>query len=250
MPVSRRLQTCLVACLVVSLAAIATLSASAQKAPAAASELNESERALVAGSRAAIIKTGISPAFFDEHFRVERVVDRPGDRRVVWRLSVGGHETTVNDSIGFYTEGARRVDTHSVASTLPSTSDIKRTLTRRRAETLMRRCLGGAFSDPQVEYRAQGEGGRAALLLTASRIIPPRPESRAARARREREERAARAQEGAARQGQDPLRSKSRAPQPVVMLGAVDLVTGECSVGYGQVGPPKPKPAGASRLQR
>src|SRR3712207_8046348 len=47
-----------------------------------------------------------------------------------------------SDSVGFYTEGARRVDTHSVASTLPKTSDIGRTLTRRRAETLMRRCIG------------------------------------------------------------------------------------------------------------
>lgn len=203
--------------------------------------LNDSERALAAASREAIIRTGLSAAFFDEHFRVQRVVDRPGDRRVVWRLSVGGHETSVNDAVGFYTEGARRVNTHSVSATLNATSDITRAITRRRAEQLMRRCVGGPFTDPQVEYRAHGEEGRAALLLTAARTIPPPPESRAARERRERAEAlAARRQEGQGAQERDQLRRKSGAPQPVIRLGAVDLVTGACTVGVAQVGSPKP----------
>src|SRR4051794_7995297 len=116
------------------------LAAGAQTAPPKG--LTDSEQALVAGSREAIIKTGITPAFFEEHFRLARVLDRPGDRRVVWRLSVGGYEATVNDSVGYYTEGPRRVDTHSVAATLSQTSDITRTITRRRAELLMRRCIG------------------------------------------------------------------------------------------------------------
>src|SRR5215204_1122957 len=105
--------------------------------------------------------------FFDRHFRVERVVDRPADRRVVWRLSVGGYETLVSDTVGFYTQGGRRFDTHSVAATLNSTSDLTRTIPRPRAEKIMRRCIG-RFADTQVEYRAHGPGGGAALLLTAA----------------------------------------------------------------------------------
>ncbi|HEX8147474.1 MAG TPA: hypothetical protein VF591_09865 [Pyrinomonadaceae bacterium] len=166
-----RVKVCLVAC--VAAAAASLLLPARAAAQAAAPGLNASERALVAGSREAIIKTGLSAAFFDEHFRVARVVDGPGDRRVVWRLSVGGYEANVNDSVGFYTEGARRVDTHSVAATLSATSDIKRTVTRRRAELLMRRCIG-RFTNAQVEYRAHGAGGRAALLLTAQALVPRR----------------------------------------------------------------------------
>ena len=231
----RTLLLCALAALVLA-AALSPGAGAQEKSPADAAALKDSERALVAGSREAIIRTGVSPAFFDEHFSLERVVDSPGDRRVVWRRSVGGHTTTVNDSVGFYTEGARRVDTHSVAATLSKTNDIARTITRRRAEQLMRRCIG-PFSNPRVEYRAHGGEGRAALLLTAHRVLPPPPESR-----REREQREARgrAQAETAPRQNDVVRSKRRGPSPVVLLGAVVLATGECTVGYGQVGPLAP----------
>ena len=239
-------------------AAVFSAGAGAQQKPSAAGtpSLNDSERALAAASREAIIKTGLSAAFFDRHFRVARVVDRPGDRRVVWRLSVGGYETSVNDAVGFYTEGARRVDTHSVSATLNTTSDITRTITRRRAETLMRRCIG-RFVNPQVEYRANGAAGRAALLFTAHSLVPARREEheregrgREARERRERDEREreererrARAQSGAP-PAADVVEEEDEGGEGfVVVLGAVDLVTGECSVGYGQAGPVPPKPA-------
>lgn len=225
--------------------------AGAQKAPAAGTPaLNASERALVAGSREAIIRTGFSVAFFDEHFRVARVVDRLGDRRVVWRFSVGDYEAAVNDAVGYYTEGARRVDTHSVGATLSETSDITRTVTRRRAEQLMRRCIG-RFRDPQIEYRAHGAGGRAALLLTANSLVPRRREERGreARERREREEREreererrASAQSGGSQAGDEVEDEDEEGKGPVVVLGAVDLVTGVCTVGYGQAGPPRPAP--------
>ena len=237
------------ALLAFALAAPLSTGAGAQEAPSAAAALTDSERALVAGSREAIIDTGVSPAFFDEHFRVERVVDSPGDRRVVWRLSVGGHEATVNDSIGFYTEGGRRVDTHSVAATLSKTNDIARAITRRRAERLMRRCIG-PFRDPRVEYRAHGDEGRAALLLTAHRVLPPPPEGRAARAEREREEREAGERAQAETPPHDVVRSKRRGSSPVILLGAVDLVTGECTFGYGQAGPLPPEPARAPGRHR
>ena len=240
-----------------ALAAVPALSPGAcaqQKAPAAdAPALTASERALVAGSREAIIKTGISAAFFDGHFRVARVLDRPGDRRVVWRLSVGGYEATVNDSIGYYAEGARRVDTHSVASAIPATSDITRTLTRHRAELLMRRCIG-RFTNPQVEYRAHGADGRAALLLTAYSLVPRRREGhgREARERREREERErrARAQSGGLPAVDEIEAEDEEGEGPFIMIGAVDLVTGECSVGYGQAGPLPPTPARPVRRHR
>jgi hypothetical protein len=217
--------------------------AGAQKAPAAAAALTDAERALVAGSREAIIKTGLSAAFFDEHFRVARVLDRPGDRRVVWRFAVGGHEAAVNDAVGYYTEGGRRVDTHSVAATLSKTSDITRTITRRRAELLMRRCIG-RFRDPQVEYRAHGAEERAALLLTAHSLVPRRrgEHGRREREEREREERARRerAQPGGSQAMDEVEEDEEGGEGPVVVLGAVDLVTGRCTVGYGQAGPPRP----------
>ena len=230
----------------------------AQTAPP--KELTASEKALVAGSREAIIKTGFTADFFDKHFRVARVMDRTGDRRVVWRLSVGGYEATINDSVGYYTEGARRVDTHSVASAIPLTNDITRTITRRRAELLMRRCIG-RFINPQIEYRAHGADGRAALLLTAHTLVPRRREEheregrgREARERREREERERkererreRAQTGGAPANDVVEEEGEEGEGPVVMLGAVDLVTGECSVGYGQAGPVPPQPARSVR---
>ena len=224
-------------------------------------ELNASEKSLVEGSRAAVIKTGLSEAFFDGHFRVARVVDSPGDRRVVWLFTVGGHEATVSDSIGFYTEGGRRFDTHSVAATLNTTKDLTRTITRARAERLMRRCIG-KFSNAQVEYRAHGPQGVAALLLTAEALVAPRGDE--ARERREREERERRERkereererrERAQRTGGAPVTDEVETEDeegegPVVVLGAVDLVTGECSVGYGQAGPVPPKPARPIKRQK
>lgn len=212
-------------------------------------ELNASEKSLVEGSREALIKTGFSEAYFDEHFRVARVVDSPADHRVVWRFSVGGHEATVSDSIGFYTEGGRRFDTHSVAGTLNTTRDLTRLLTRTRAERIMRRCIG-RFSNPQIEYRAHGPRGAAALLLTAEALVVPRAAlGREARERREREEREERAREERERarvQSQGTPQSDKVDEEDeggdgvIVLLGAVDLSTGECTVGRGQAGPPRP----------
>lgn len=246
-----RVKVRVVACMAAATLALLLPTLVAAQTDAAA--LTASERALVAGSREAILKTGVSEAFFDEHFRVARVLDRPGDRRVMWRLSVGGHEATVNDAVGYYTEGARRVDTHSVAATLSETSDITRTLTRRRAELLMRRCIG-RFRNPQVEYRAHVAGGRASLLLTAHSLVPRRREEhgRGEREEREREERERRerAQSGGS-QALDEIETEDEEGEgPVVVLGAIDLVTGECTVGYGQAGPLPPEPARPIRRHR
>lgn len=217
---------------------LASLAAGAQSPPRGAGGLTASEQALVRGSREAILGTGITPAYFDEHFRLARVVDAPGDRRVVWTFSVGEFEATVSDAVGFYTEEGRRVDTHSVADTLASARDITRTITRRRAEAVMRRCIG-RFTNPRVEYRARGAGGPAALLLTAQRIIPPRPLSpREARARREREEKVERELRARSKTGRVKREEEEdEAGRPVILLGAVDLVTGSCEVARAQSTP-------------
>ena len=212
------------------------LAALAQTVPGPAG-LTASERALVEGSREAIIKTGLSAGYFDTHFRVARVFDRPGDRRVVWAFSVGGYEAAVNDSVGFYTEGGRRFDTHSVAGTLNNTSDLTRTITRARAERIMRRCIG-RFDDPRIEYRAHGPRGVAALLLTAQSTAPRRAKGLAARERDEREgrERARRAGTGG-----DLIEEEDEGGRaPFVILGAVDLATGVCTKGRAVAGPERP----------
>jgi hypothetical protein len=227
-----------------ALAAVALLAAAPPRASTQTTpqqrEQTAAEKSLVEGSRGAIIKTGVGAEYFDRHFRVERVVDRPGDRRVVWRFSFGGYEALVGDSVGFYTEGGRRFDTHSVAATLNKTSELTRTITRARAERVMRRCLG-RFANPQVEYRAHGPDGAAALLLTAETLVVP-PGVTASESREEREERAARDEargREAAAQGRDVVgRSRRKGKRPVLLLGAVDLSTGRCTVGRGQVGPP------------
>ncbi|MDT7781411.1 MAG: hypothetical protein QOC99_3923 [Acidobacteriota bacterium] len=226
----------------------ATQSATAsQTQPATApKELTVAEKVIVQGSREAILKSGITEPYFDNHFRVERVFNNPGDRRVVWRFSVNGYEATVSDTLGFYTEGGKRVDTHSVASTLPSTSDITRTITRRQAERIMRRCIG-KFTNPHIEYRAHGADGRAALLFTAQNIMaPPTGRGRAARERREREEReerevraGAQGQAGGGGHQLDVIEAEGNEwkRRPVILLGAVDLVTGKCMMGRAQSTP-------------
>ncbi|MDT5295396.1 MAG: hypothetical protein QOJ76_2276 [Acidobacteriota bacterium] len=204
----------------------------------ARTDLSAAERALVEGSREAILQTGITESYFDEHFRVARVVDKPGDRRVVWTFSVNGYVATVSDAVGFYTEGGRRTDTHSIAGTLPLTSDITRTITRPQAERIMRRCIG-RFTNPQIEYRAHGADGSASLLLTAQSVVKPKPvgarEARERRQRREREESERR--ERARRDAESGIRmdeieaEEGDEDRPVILLGAVDLVTGKCIVG-------------------
>lgn len=206
--------------------------------------LTASEKSLVEGSREAVVRTGMSSEYFDAHFRVERVFDRAGDRRVVWRFAVGGHEALVTDSVGFYTEGGRRFDTHSVAGSLGTTSDLTRTITRERAERIMRRCLG-RFTNPQVEYRAHVPDGAAALLLTAERLVVPRAGAEA----REREERERLERESRERgQSQNSRRTDTVEEDDeggdgvVVLFGAVDLSNGSCTIGRGQAGPPAVAP--------
>ena len=200
--------------------------------------LSEAEERLVRDSRAAIVAQGISGPYFDTHFKSFKVSDAPGDRRVVWRFEVNGHAAFVSDTVGYYTDArGRLIDTHSVASALPAAHDITRTISRPRAERMMRACIG-RFEGGAVVYRAAGTPERAALLFTASSA--PRRESRS---EREREESA---RESKARKTKQPTQTdvieegEDEGGGPVY-LGAVDLETGRCTKGLGIADHPAPE---------
>lgn len=203
-------------------------------------ELSENQKTLVEGSKRALLKTGMSEIFFDRHFRVVEVVDKPGDKRVVWKMSVNEYEATVNDSIGYHTQGQKQINIHSVQNLLSSTSDIKRTISRARALRIMRACLG-RFANETVEYRAAGSG-KAGLFLTASSV--PRIERLSRREVRERERKRSEkeSQERALQDRQgltDVVDEEEEDERPRVFIASVNLETGECVKGIAQVGPPK-----------
>ena len=202
-------------------------------------KLDEAGRELVRSSRAAVLSAGFSEAYFDRHFTPFRVVNRAGDRRVVWRFRAGGHEAYVNDSVGFHTDRrGRRVNTHSVASTLAGARDLGRTITRRRAERLMRSCIG-EFEGGAVVFQQFGPRPRTALVFTASSVRPPARAAPPAAGHAAPEDEA----------GADIIRRAGRKGPPVY-LSAVDLQTGRCLKGKAQAGAPKPDDAQESRPRK
>lgn len=203
--------------------------------------LSESQKVLMEGSKRAILKTGMSEPYFNQHFQVVQVFDHPADRRVVWRFSVNEYAATINDAIGYYTDGAKRIDIHGVGDILSSTTDIKQTIPRSRALRIMRACLG-KFVNTGVEYRAGGAGS-AGLFLTASSIpksvrLSPKEIRERERKRKEREsrERAMKAE----REGDtDVIEEEEEDDRPPGFLGWVNLETGKCTKGIAQAGPPR-----------
>ncbi|MFN2481136.1 MAG: hypothetical protein ABR554_06695 [Pyrinomonadaceae bacterium] len=196
-------------------------------------KLTEEESGMVRGSRAAIIAAGFSAPYFDSHFALTRVVNTPGDRRVVWRFTVGEYSTVVSDSLGFYTDAqGRRVDTHSAGAALRSAHDVLRVIPRRRAERLMRSCIG-AFTNGAVVLQAEGDAGHTALVFVASSVPKPRREDRAGR--REREEREERVKRERAKGGQaqvDEIEAEDEEGEGApIFIGAVNLETGRCTKG-------------------
>lgn len=214
-------------------------------------KLGDAEKTLARDSRAAIVAAGISEDYFDQHFTLFRVVNTPGDRRVVWRFRVNDHDALVGDTVGFYTgAGGARVDMHSIATALPAAHDITRTVTRRRAERIMRSCIG-PFGGGSVAYQVASAPGRVSLVFTAASI--PRRKSRAEleREEREREKREEREREererATKRKGQtappqlDVTEEEDEGGGPPIFIGAVDLETGRCTKGHALAGPPQPE---------
>jgi hypothetical protein len=223
----------------------------AEKSEVAAQSSAEEGR-LVSGSRAAIIAAGLSPEFFDAHFRLEKVFAKPADRRVVWRLKVGEYETTVNDSVGSYTDekGARR-DAHSITGRLSPASDIGPTLPKRHAERLMKACIG-EYQSGAVVYQPFGSPPRAALVFTAMSL--PGPQKPAAKGSPPPPP-ATPTGGGAttaptlAPPQSDTIRQGGKKPPPL-RIGMIDLETGRCVVGVGQVGSPHPSAEKHARPRR
>jgi len=211
-----------------------------------AAQLSAEEGRLVSGSRAAIIAAGLSPEFFDAHFRLEKVFAKPADRRVMWRLKVNEYETTVNDSVGSYTDekGARR-DAHSITGRLSPASDIGPTIPKRRAERLMKACIG-EYQSEAVVYQPFGSPPRAALVLTALSL--PEPQKPAAKGSTPPPPGAATPPTLAPTQS-DTIRQGGKKPPPL-RIGMIDLETGRCVVGVGQVGSPHPSAEKYTRPRR
>ena len=194
--------------------------------------LSEAQKLLVEGSRQAILRTGITAPYFDEHFRVQQVVNEVGDRRVVWKFSINEYETIIVDSIGFHTEGPKRMNVHGVESLLSSTSDIKRTIPKTRALKIMKSCLG-TFANPVVEYKA--DGSRKAKLVLNAHSVPQSDSSSIAV-----DAPATKSEDSPAQEDHDRIRQGKQKPRPPIQLGSVNLETGKCVKGIGQVGAPKP----------
>ena len=109
---------------------------------------------LVAGSRQAIVATGISGAYFDRHFTLAKVINQPGDRRIVWTFSLNDFRTSVTDVLGYYSKNGQRIDTHSVTTTLGRTSNIVATISQGNLHSLSK-LVEWARSVGAVQFRAQ-----------------------------------------------------------------------------------------------
>lgn len=197
--------------------------------------LTVGEEELVRDSRRAIVRSGISESYFSKHFTLYEVRNLSGDNRVIWRFSLNEYATNVVDAIGFYTEGSVRKQTHSVSSTLPLMTEIQKTISRRRAEQLLRACIG-RFQDAAVEFRPVGKSGTAKLFLTAS--APPRV------VERQEQERTAKKRQASSMPEQGPPardetgeEEETEEKRPPTILGAIDLQTGKCTKGRGYAGP-------------
>jgi hypothetical protein len=122
---------------------------------------------LASSSKKAFLEMGMSEKYFDEHFILVNAIAKPGDLRVVWKYSLDGYEVIVNDAVGFYTTADnKKVYVHSVKNLLGSARDITRTISRKRAEQLMSRCIGN-YGGEAIQYLRLYPSKAASIYLTA-----------------------------------------------------------------------------------
>ena len=200
--------------------------------PAAQAPRTEDDDLLAAGSRRAIMDAaGFSADYFDRHFSLARVVNSPGDRRVVWRFKLGEYETVVNDPVGFYLdEGGRQVYVHAAAAQFACAGETARVIPRDRAEQLMRECVG-EFRGAAVVFQPHGAASRPALVLVAT-SGPPAVRKTSPSLK---EGSVAPLVTNASRE--DVPRQGGTKPPPL-NVGAVNLETGECARGIAHAGSP------------
>ncbi len=211
-----------------SLNAPADKRAAEAKVGAGALQLTAVEAQLAEESKAAILAAGISASYFNKHFQLASVVNRPGDQRIVWRYSINGYETTVNDTVGYYTTPTgKRVNQHAIKDTLAAAHDIERTITRRQAERALRACIG-AHDSASVVFGVSAIPGHTTLNLTATSRSRPRHERR-----NEARERAAQAQRAPKRDPNlDRIEEGDEGGEgPPLYVGFVNLETGRCTKG-------------------
>jgi hypothetical protein len=144
----------------------------AQTPTASAQVASKADQELAADSKKAIIETGISEPYFNEHFRLLKVVNEAGDRHVEWKYSINEYETMLVDDVGYYTSDAgQRVDVHSIKNELFSASDIKKTIPRSKADAALKSCIG-EHRDAIIIYRSLKAPGKAGLYLSARSKTP------------------------------------------------------------------------------
>lgn len=197
-------------------------------------KLTPAEQILVNGSKDAILSTGISEQYFQTHFKLLKVVNQTADQRVTWQFSINEHNVVINDSIGYYTAGTKRVATHSVAKALGQTNEISRTLSRARALRILQSCIGN-FENPTVHYGPVN--GHAQLVLVGYKRA--RVESKSEREEEREREREKREKQKATAAGTDVIESEEEegGNAPPLILGAVNLQTGKCTRGAGLTSP-------------
>jgi hypothetical protein len=187
----------------------------------ALAQTSKTEQELAANSKKAIIATGISEPYFDEHFRLIKVIDEAGDRRVEWKYSINEYETTLFDDVGYFTsDTGQRTDVHSIKNELFSAYDIKTTITRNKADAALKSCIG-EHSVAQVVYRPLKAPGKARLYLSAHAITPLESE-----------------EEKEKDKNKDKDKETEREIEGIFFnIGYVDLETGKCSIERGKVTP-------------
>jgi hypothetical protein len=186
---------------------------------------------LVESSKKAIIETGFSEKYFDEHFRLVDAVNKTGDLRVVWRFSLNEYEAPVIDSIGYYTENQKRKYVHSIKNTLGSARDISKTIPRARAATLIRACVG-KHADEAVLLMRLSSGEQASLYLTAHSVSDS--------VKTQRKEKPDQGSDKEARHQEakgDQPETEPRIKRPPIYFGYINLETGKCTRGRAAVMP-------------
>lgn len=178
--------------------------------------LSKEDQELVDNSKKAVIETGISEPYFNEHFRLIKVVNEAGDRRVEWKYSVDEYETTLIDDVGYFTSDAgQRIDVHSIKNELFSAYDIRTTIKRSKADAALNSCIG-EHSNALVVYRPLKVPGKARLYLSARSITPGSKEEKE----------------------KDEEKETEREVEGIVFnVGFIDLETGKCSIERGKVTP-------------
>ena len=190
-------------------------------------KLDEAQRALVDSSKKAIVATGISESYFNNHFTLLKVFNQPSDRRVMWKFAVNGYESIINDSIGSTSVGSKQINIHSVSRSLGQTTEISKTISRPRALRALKSCLGN-YTEPYVEF-GQVEG-HAELFLVGTQKPKVNRREQADAVEREREEAERSRAIGTTDVIENEEGEKQKSP---VIIGYINLQTGKCTRGKG-----------------